>query len=107
MESKRLQAATPILTIDASGFTPLVSTTLDHTTAQVKGDAEDWAMGATRGYAWRSFWQISGKGPAWSSMAWTPARPSWTLLTTDWHLMCSAVFINDEAWEPNRTLRRQ
>jgi hypothetical protein len=27
--------------------------------------------------------------------------------TIDWHLMCSAVVINDEAWEPNRTLRRQ
>jgi len=44
------------------GFAMPCITSRTHTSAQVKGTVEGCVVGPGRGYAWRSFWQISGKG---------------------------------------------
>jgi hypothetical protein len=44
------------------GFTPPGSTSLDHTTAQVERRCRGLGSGATRGYVWRSLWQLRRVG---------------------------------------------
>ena len=64
------------------GFTPPVSTSRDHTTAQVTGGAEDRAVGRREG----TCGAVSGKSLARACTVvhgMTLARPSWTLLITE------------------------
>jgi hypothetical protein len=71
---------TPSMTLAGTAVNKLTAMTVTHLNARSGAGHEE-----------RSFWQISGKGAARQSMAWTPAASPGALPTADWHLGCSAL----------------